>query len=778
MPNKFARSRFNPESLKRGIELLYRDGSPVAAEWRAAHLASVLRISPFTMASNIGSSLLVLWSFRQKIPVGLAYWAAAISIMSLLTIAKGWRRRGCNMQRASRRAFRRATVHACLMAGAWAVMPVIWFPHGTPEQQITIAALTTGMLSAGAFVLSPLPLASLAYGAIYALAALVALWRTDNLSLLGTEALMCVYAPTVLIGAMSSWHKSTTQLAIQGQIARRERLLAVLLQDFEQHADEALWEIDQKGRLRHFSPRLAEFLQMSERGLTSGVFLDVLALTCPNGVDVLQEAFSSGHVFREIPLFLSQRRPPRHLTISGKRVFDEDGYAIGWRGVVADVTDKVEADRRLVLLAHTDALTGLANRLTLWEALAQRIRDSGSGALLTIDLDHFKSVNDGLGHSVGDELLKAVALRLQGSVRKNDLVARLGGDEFAIVISPIDTIADAESVASGIVGAMRQPFLLGDRQFEIGASVGVTAWTGTSAVAEELLLHADVALYQAKELGRSRFASYNPALGARAQRRLRLEEGLRRAVERGELALFWQPKVEVGSDRIIGAEALMRWTHPDLGAIAPAEFIPIAEQCGLIHELGEWALREACRVGAQCLPGLNVSVNVSTVQLLSGHLVAQVREALETSSIAPGLLELEITESVFLREPEQALAQLRAIRGGGVNLALDDFGTGYSSLAYLRKFPFNTIKIDRSFVIDLPSQPDARLMVSTIVLMADALGLRTICEGVETGEQLAELVQAGCSEYQGYLASPPLPLNQFLELCRARQGHGLPLQSA
>lgn len=767
VPHSFANTRFNVRDLRRGIAMLYGDGGRTAARWRGAHLGTVLRLTPYTMSANIGCSLLVLWMFHEDLSTGLLVWAAGIVGLSLLAIAGWWQRRGHLLTQASRRAVRKATRHAALLAALWAVMTVVWFPDASADQQITMAALVTGMLAAGSFVLSPLPLASLAYGAIYAAASLIALWRTEDTALFGAGAMMCLYAPTVLLGAMSNWHKTMAQLAQQAQTERRERLLALLLHDFEQHADEALWETDRSGVLAHLSPRLAEMLGLAMKDIRKVRFAELLKQCCPESADSVDRAFATGPSFRDVLLAFPGGGAGRHLALKGKRLFDENGEENGWRGVLSDITDRIESERRLRYLAHTDSLTGLANRFTLREALSEQRRGSRAGALLTLDLDQFKGINDSFGHSVGDDLLKAVAGRLHECVRPDDLTARLGGDEFAIVLAETVQPTRAETLAKALIDAMRRPFQLRDRQLVVAASVGVVTWEADAEVGvEELLLRADTALYHAKSSGRARYTVYTPELGASARRRLLIEEGLRRAVERDELRLHWQPKVDIGLNRIVGAEALLRWNHPELGALSPAEFIPVAEQSGLIDGLGVWALRETCRLGAGPLAGLTVSVNVSTVQLISGRLVSQVGAALDASGMSPDKLELELTESVFTGDPEAVLVQLDAIRALGVKIALDDFGTGYSSLAYLRRFPFNTLKIDRSFVTDMPTHHDARLIVHTVMMMADAMGLHTVCEGVETEQELAAVSQAGCAEYQGYLASRPCPLEDFLVLWR------------
>jgi diguanylate cyclase (GGDEF)-like protein len=390
---------------------------------------------------------------------------------------------------------------------------------------------------------------------------------------------------------------------------------------------------------------------------------------------------------------------------------------------------------------------------------------------LSIDLDHFKSVNDSLGHTAGDELLKVVAQRLRGCVRPQDLVARLGGDEFAILVAQTNPADDAAALAQRVIDALSQAIEVHGRHLRVGASVGVALQLGaqpdTPLSVDELLAHADTALYAAKEAGRSRFTMYTAQLSERASRRRALEDGLRHAVEAGQLDLHWQPKVDIQSWQIVGAEALLRWHHPQLGVVAPAEFIAVAEHTGLIEVLGRWALRESCRAAQGPLAGLAVSVNVSPAQLRSGQLVQQVREALREFALAPARLELEITESVLIDDIDAALAQMHALRELGVRIALDDFGTGYSSLAYLRRFPFDTLKLDRAFVSEVLHRDDVRAIVRMVSQLADTLGMCTVCEGVETVQQLAAVAQAGCDQVQGFLVSAPRELAAFVSL---RQG--------
>jgi len=414
--------------------------------------------------------------------------------------------------------------------------------------------------------------------------------------------------------------------------------------------------------------------------------------------------------------------------------------------------------------AHSDSLTGLSKRLVLRVAVAQALRQGQAMALLSIDLDHFKAVNDSHGHSTGDELLRNVAQRLLSSVRPGDLVARLGGDEFAVLVLDAEAGQVAAALAHRVIQTLSEPIDISGRRLRVGASVGVAVPEGGDIGVDEVLVQADLALYAAKGGGRGCHVLYDTSLGAQSHRRLAIEDGLRKALREGTLQLHWQAQVDIESWQLTGAEALMRWTDPTLGRVNPGEFIVVAEQCGLIDELGRWALREACRAGAESLPDLMVSVNVSPLQLRSGQFVQDVRQALRETGMAPARLELEITESVFMGDAQAALQQLHALHGLGVRVALDDFGTGYSSLSYLRRFPFDTLKIDRSFVNEMLLHKDARAIVQMIAHLAITLNMRTVCEGVETAEQLRAITEAGCNEVQGYLISKPKLLDELREL--------------
>ncbi|WNW10601.1 EAL domain-containing protein [Pseudomonas sp. DTU_2021_1001937_2_SI_NGA_ILE_001] len=435
--------------------------------------------------------------------------------------------------------------------------------------------------------------------------------------------------------------------------------------------------------------------------------------------------------------------------------------------IAEDVTDEIAAREQIHHMAHHDALTGLANRTLLHEQLQQALDTCALQprliATLCLDLDKFKNVNDAFGHAFGDTLLRAVAERLRGVLDEHDTLARLGGDEFAIVLSRVERPKDAYRIAQRITACMAAPFLMEGHNLLIGVSIGI-AFNQTPGESGELLLgHADMALYEAKRNGRNRYEVFHPAMAEAAQHRRLMEIELRKALHQGHLQLYYQPIIGLDEPRITGYEALMRWHHPTRGLIMPLDFIPIAEETGLIHEVGARALNLACQEACNWSGEQSVAVNLSPVQFKNCELVDIVRLALTDSGLAPHRLELEITESVLLENDEENLATLRELKALGVAIALDDFGTGYSSLGYLRSFPFDRIKIDRSFVNEMAESREAMAVIRAITGISTSLLIKTTAEGVETQEQYELLKAEGCSHLQGYLFGRPSPTHERKE---------------
>jgi diguanylate cyclase (GGDEF)-like protein len=438
-----------------------------------------------------------------------------------------------------------------------------------------------------------------------------------------------------------------------------------------------------------------------------------------------------------------------------------------WVTTHEDITERLRAETALIFMARHDALTRLPNRVMFQERLEQAVEMAGRGtgfAVLCLDLDHFKLINDTLGHPIGDGLLRAVADRLQACVREIDTVARLGGDEFAIIQLAADRPEDAELLAKRILATLAAPFDIDGHRIVVGTSVGVAMAPGDGTAPDTLIKNADIALYLAKTESRGAVRFFQPEMDASIRQRRLLESDLRHAVARGEFEIHYQPVVNLAVGRVSAFEALLRWQHPIRGHVLPAEFIPIAEETGLIIEIGTWVLRTACLEATTWPADIRIAVNLSPVQFRSGDLVAVVRAALDASGLRPDRLELEITESVLLRDNADSLNALHQLGAMGVTVALDDFGTGYSSLSYLRRFPFSKIKIDQSFVRDLPYNREAASIVRAVAGLSNSLSIRTTAEGVETQEQLDKLREEGCTEFQGYFFSRPRPARELPSL--------------
>ena len=459
---------------------------------------------------------------------------------------------------------------------------------------------------------------------------------------------------------------------------------------------------------------------------------------------------------------------PARASIS--KLVEENGMT--FTVILHDVTLQKQNEERIRYLAHYDALTGLPNRVLfndrLEQAIAEAERRGRLVGLILLDLDRFKTINDSLGHGAGDALLQNVARRLVGSVRRDDTVSRLGGDEFAIILADLAQPGDAARVARMILDGFVPPFTVLGRELFMGASLGISLYPLDGSEIDVLLKNADVAMYRVKETGRSAYQFYEPAMTALAGQRLALENDLRRAVERGELRVLFQPQEAMASGRLEAFEALVRWHHPERGLVPPTEFIPLAEETGLIVQIGEWVLEHACACSKAWqdagLPPARVAVNVSSRQFLRSNLPEIVAGALRTSGLDARWLELEITESMLIQDEEAAIEVIRHIQRLGVNFSLDDFGTGYSSLSRLKRFPLATLKIDQSFIAGIPDDPGDAAIVRAIVAMGRGLGLRVLAEGVENQAQWDFLRAAGCDVIQGYHYGEPLAPDEVARL--------------
>jgi diguanylate cyclase (GGDEF)-like protein len=756
------------DRLRRTFEL-YAEGDVESARIRAEHLTQLVRLTPVLMGANLIAGGLVWLAVGRSGGIWLFAWLCLLSLVAALGIANWWTRRKRPAGQTSSKAYRRGTWHAALLGLCWGLAAAWWFAPAAPAERVLIATLVTGMLGAGAFALAMLPWASLTYVWLIVAGALLALWRAGDPILAAVAVLLLSYASVVSIAAMALARQSTALLRARFTQARQQQVVSLLLRDFEENASDALWETDAAGHLVHRSARLASLLGTPEDRLGELKLPQWFAARSQHAGPLLA-AWAMGRPFRDVKLQLGRGEQARWWALSAKPISAAEGAAAGsggWRGVIADITEAQRFENQLRIQAEQDALTGLANRRSVMNAAQAAMSLGRSGWLLSIDLDHFKGVNDSSGHSTGDEVLRVVAGRLLALVAEGDIVGRLGGDEFAMLRLGESPVRAPQAMATLIIDKLSEPIVLGAKRLHVGASVGLARLDASVANVEDLMVNADLALYDAKRSGRGRSVTYASSLGAASRRMNTVEQALREGLERGQFELHFQPKVDSHTLTPLGVEALMRWEHPLLGSISPGEFIPAAERCGLIHELGALALQQAC-VAARGLHGLSVAVNVSPLQLMEPGFVDGVARILAHAGMAPSLLHLEVTESLMLEDAQAALRRLHALRDLGVQVALDDFGTGFSSLAYLRAFPFHTLKIDRSFVRSLTEHADARAIVNTIVQMAGVLGMRTVAEGVETERELAIIRQISCDEVQGYLVARPMPLPKLKDWLAGR----------
>jgi diguanylate cyclase (GGDEF)-like protein/PAS domain S-box-containing protein len=542
----------------------------------------------------------------------------------------------------------------------------------------------------------------------------------------------------------------------------------ILLDSAIENMSQGLCMFDAEGRIVLFNERYTKMMQLPGAQLQGRSLLDLFKYrkAAGNFTGDPEELFE--RMLVEARAGHSSTRVME--TVSGRalRVIDQPMEGGGWVATFEDITEWNKAQAQISHMARHDALTNLPNRTLFREQLERaltRVKRNEQVAVLCLDLDHFKDVNDSLGHPVGDALLKAVALRLTECVREGDTVARLGGDEFAVVQVGSDLNAiEVSALASRLVEVIGAPYEVQGHQVVIGTSIGISLSPEDGKDADQLIKNADMALYRAKADGRSTYRFFEAGMDARAQARRLLELDLRAALVRGEFVVHYQPIHDLKADQIIGFEALVRWNHPHRGMIAPIDFIPLAEETGLIVQIGEWVLRKACCEAAAWSQDVRVAVNLSPAQFKNRNLVPSVLAALAESGLDPTRLELEITESVLLQDSDVTLATLHKLREYGVRISMDDFGTGYSSLSYLRSFPFDKIKIDRSFVNELATRKDSMAIVRAVTGLGKSLGISTTAEGVETREQLALLRLEGCTEVQGYYFSPPRPADQVEKL--------------
>jgi diguanylate cyclase (GGDEF)-like protein/PAS domain S-box-containing protein len=752
------------KSLDRFLEL-DPGTAQLRSQVRAQQINAIVRTTPAMMAGNLCLGLALLY-FALPTPraVTAAAWFAVLALICGLAL-RSWHK-SQNMpahKHASQRAIRRAAVHAGCLGLLWGAAPSLFYSLQFGEMSATLALGMTGLICAGGFVLAPIPLAVLAFLVPVSAGSLLVLMLNPS-PLSGSIAFMLVgYAGIVLSASYSQNRIYMRSMLVSATVEEQKKTISLLLKDFEAHSSDWLWETDENLKIIRASERFAQAAGRTQAELAGMGLLKLLGSTDQDAhpaIGVIVNSMERHLNFTEIEVPIRLKDESHWWSLTGMAEMSQSGVFIGYHGVGSDITFEKKADERISFLAHNDALTGLLNRAHFTEMLGQTVsrleRYGAPFALMFLDLDHFKTVNDTRGHPVGDRLLVDVSRRLRALVPPGTALARLGGDEFAIILNKAAKAADAEPLAQAIVTSLSEPFIIDGETINIGASVGIAIAPRHGTRSDQLLRNVDLALYRAKDSGRSAYRFFELSMDSQARERRALEFDLKTALQNDEFLLFYQPLIGAESNQAVGFEALLRWNHPIRGIISPAEFIPIAENSGLIKTIGDWALEEACMTAATWPEHLTIAVNLSAPQFDNARIVDTVKKALKESGLSPHRLELEITESLLIDRPDDVIAILEQLRKIGVCIAMDDFGTGYSSLSYLLKFPYDKIKIDRSFISAIATDKAACDVLRTIGALAKTLNMRVTAEGVETREQFEFLRQIACDQVQGFYFAKPM----------------------
>ncbi len=739
---------------------------PVPQKYRASlrkkQLDTVGNMIFVMLLANLLNVAVILQSFRHSSADNLlAIWGFCFIFITGLAVLRQVRTRKASHEgRLSQRHADAVSRGALIIGLFWAVVPLLVMHTIDPQGQMVLGIVLAGMMFGGAFMLSRMPDAAFSFMIPIGIGLALAMQLQQGMAHQLISVMAIVYLSVLIFAVRWSHLQFVEQHLSEAAVHDQTQLIGLLLRDFEESTSDWLWQTNAEGLLEDIpiifdtNSDCAGFMKIGHR-LTS-------LFAAGDSRKILESSLNRHQGFRDVVLqVLNDDGEECWISLTGKPIFEGPDFR-GFRGVAADITQSKQIEVRLAHMAHYDGLTGLPNRVTMQEHLEKVMRKpqlpNTVRALLWLDLDNFKWVNDTLGHPAGDELLRQVTSRLNNLVEATDMVARLGGDEFAMIVERPAGGA-LEAFFGRLTETMRKPYSIWGSTAHCSASFGVRVFDAYTNDSREVLKHADLALYDAKRTGKAQWSMFTAQLEATAKARVQIEAELERAIDHDELRVYFQPLVDARTHRIIGVESLLRWQHPTRGLVFPDDFIELAEDNGLITRMGEWVIRAALAEAARLPDHIKVAVNISPLQIHSTTLVSTIVNALAANNIAPNRLELEITESVLMTDTEFTLKRLHQIKDLGVQISLDDFGTGYSSLSYLRAFPFDKIKIDKSFVKDIESRPESRAITMATLNLAKSLGMRCTAEGVETLYQAEFLRDNGCDELQGFFISRAQPLD-------------------
>ncbi|MCW1427880.1 putative bifunctional diguanylate cyclase/phosphodiesterase [Novosphingobium sp. JCM 18896] len=727
--------------------------------WFARCRADYLRAFPLSLLETVRLALLLLLVGPRTNPVftllTMLGWCAVMAMQ------RSVRHKEARREFDEKRALKYRVSVIRLRAAWWAcalLAALLIAPEASMDGLIALGVAMMVIDGISAMSVPHLGLAASASGAAAVSVGLLSRTGWDGAAVAVTVWVMTCFMHWSLYNL---YYMFATRRIRTRRLSQSNETIQLLLNQYDDEGSDWLYEIGSKFQIWHPSQRFADACGRKPEEL-EGLSLIELLGDVPEAAD-LRALFDEGRAFRNVVVPIRVDGVEHWWSLNGRPILRE-GQTIGWRGFIADITVAKRAEAKVAFMAHYDVLTQLPNR-TLFNATLDRAFHrtalDGSIGLLYVDLDHFKAINDGHGHAVGDKVLVEISRRLEEVVRPRDMIARLGGDEFVILMTDLDSPAAGLAIAERVLGAVGNAIEIDGQIMPIGASIGAAFAPTDGQTGDELLRAADLAMYNAKSRGRRGISVFDPDMQVQMQERRALELDLRAAIVRGELELHYQPLLDINRGVTAGYEALLRWNHATRGTVSPDVFIPIAEETGVIVEIGEWVIRTALAEAAGWPEDLTVAVNMSPAQMKDGNLLSVVVSALAQSGVTPNRLELEITENLLMQESEEVLATLHKIRALGVKIALDDFGTGYSSLNYLRSFPFDKIKIDRCFVSELAEREDCQAIVRSVISLANELKMTTTAEGVEFGEQLEKLRKDGCDQAQGFLYSRAVPAGEL-----------------
>ena len=746
------------------------------ARLRGLQYSHLAKVSLSRLLSHVMAGLVILIMFATKVPVWLLLlWTAAFGTVLYYSYRMDRQLADVDRRPIGRPEFHRHALLSTLLAVLWGIPILVFARYGSGADQFAVWSVQAMLLAGAALWLAPVPFGAILVILITGSSAMIAFGLSGRYEMV---AIIAAFVAVAIAGTIQGARTYLTARIAEAGMAEKNEVVSLLLREFQESEADWLWQIDTSRRVRSVSPRFAYALGQDPDNVEGMPFLQLVSGEgwetgqFPPSLHDLAERLKRQESFSNLIVRVSIGHQQKWWELSGTPKLDDSGRFVGFRGVGSDVTEQRESSDKIAYLARYDTLTGLPNRMMLMEALGEAMRYADQWksrcAFLMIDLDRFKQINDSLGHQIGDRLLAQVAERLKSLMSNNELCGRLGGDEFAIVVRDASDTQRVDRVAQSVINLLSQPYEVDNHMLYVGSSVGSAMGPRDGATVETLMRNADLALYRAKDGGRGIHIHFEPSLHQDAEERRKLELSLRHALERNEFLLNFQPVVDAQTEGVVSFEALLRWSSPEHGLVSPAKFIPVAEDTRLIVPIGEWVLREACREATHWPGHIKVAVNVSGEQLLTPNFAAIVVSALSATGLDPRRLEIEVTESIFVRDDVTARATLEEIIALGCSVALDDFGTGYSSLGYLRKLRFSTIKVDRSFVQGAAKgNAESLAIIRAVVAMASSLEMSTTAEGVENAVEARLIRELGCRKIQGYHFGRPMAAADVQRLFRA-----------